>query len=175
MKKLLTIGLSAAVLLGACGAEESAEPKESTTGSAASDEDSKEVKKELMKFYMSIPNTINAADADLNAFEMNQAEGTLPEGEDLQTMKNAAIVSAKKSADAVETIEIPAALEKKEEQIETAIAAIRESYKIKAEAVAKDASFEAADKKFGEADALLNELLVEQDLVASSINNEVSQ
>lgn len=174
MKKILTIGLAAAVLLGACGAEESAEPKEATTGSAAS-EDDKKVKQELMKFYMSIPNTINAADADLNVFEMNQAEGTLPEGEELHAMKDAAIASAKNAAEAVNTVEVPAALEKQKEQIETAFTAIRESYEMKTEALTKDASFEAADKKFGEADALLNELLVEQDLAASSIYNEVSQ
>ncbi|MBT2571940.1 hypothetical protein [Planococcus sp. ISL-110] len=174
MKKLWAIGLTAAVLLTACGEEESTEPTETTAG-AESSGDSKEVKQELMKFYMSIPNAINAVDADLNAFEMNQAEGTLPEGEELQTMKNAAIASAEEAAGAVDTIEIPAALEERQGKIETAFAAMRESYEMKAEELTKDASFEAADEKFGEADAMLNELLEEQELAASSIYNEVSQ
>lgn len=174
MKKLWAIGLSATVLLAACGAEESTEPAKATA-EAEGAEDSKEVKKELMKFYMSIPNTINAVDADLNAFEMSQAENTLPEGEELQVMKDAAIVSAEKAAEAVDTVEIPAALEKQQEKIESAFAAMRESYEMKAEELTKAASFQAADEKFGEADALLNEVLVEQDLAASSIYNEVSQ
>ncbi|ANU11556.1 hypothetical protein BBH88_15370 [Planococcus antarcticus DSM 14505] len=174
MKKLWAIGLTAAVLLAGCGEEESAESKETTAGAEGS-EDSKEVKQELMKFYMSIPNTINAVDADLNAFEMNQAEDTLPEGEELQAMKAAAIASAEEAANAVETVEIPAALEEQQEKFDTAFAAMIESYEMKAEELTKDASFEAADEKFGEADAILNELLVEQDLAASSIYNEVSQ
>ncbi|EIM08142.1 hypothetical protein A1A1_02420 [Planococcus antarcticus DSM 14505] len=174
MKKLWAIGLTAAVLLAGCGEEESAESKETTAGAEGS-EDSKEVKQELMKFYMSIPNTINAVDADLNAFEMNQAEDTLPEGEELQAMKDAAIASAEEAANAVETVEIPAALEEQQEKFDTAFAAMIESYEMKAEELTKDASFEAADEKFGEADAILNELLVEQDLAASSIYNEVSQ
>lgn len=173
MKKLWAIGLSAAVLLTACGAEESAEPAETAT--AEGSEDNKEVKRELMKFYMSIPNAINAVDAELNTFEMNKAEGTLPEGEELQAMKDAAITSANEAGEAVDALEIPEVLENQKEQIETAFAAIGESYRIKAEELAKDASFEAADEKFTEADAQLNELLMEQDLAASSIYNEVSQ
>lgn len=174
MKKLAAMGLTAAVVLAACGADETAEPKEATAGSTASETD-KDVKKELMKFYMAIPNTINAVDGDLNLFEMGQAEGTLPEGEELQAMKDAAILSAENAADAVEALEIPAALEDQQEQIESAFTAMTDSYDMRAEALAKDASFEAADKKFGEADALLNELLVEQDLAPSSVYNEVSQ
>lgn len=174
MKKLWAIGLSAAVLLTACGEEETVETTEATAGAEGS-EDNKEVKQELMQFYMSIPNTINAVDVDLNAFEMNQAEGTLPKGQDLQAMTEAAITSAEEAAGAVDTIEIPAALEEQQEKIETAFAAMRESYEMKAEELTKDASFEAANEKFGEADATLNELLEEQDLAASSIYNEVSQ
>lgn len=176
MKKLWAIGLSAAVLLTACGEEEAAstEPAEETAGADTS-EDSQNVKQELMKFYMSIPNTINAVDGDLNTFEMNQAEETLPEGDELQAMKDAAIASAEEAASAVESMEIPAELEEQQETIESAFAAMHESYEMKAEELTKDASFEAANEKFLEADDMLNELLVEQDLAASSIYNEVSQ
>lgn len=174
MKKLWAIGLSAAVLLTACGEEEATKATETTAG-AESSEESKNVKQELMKFYMSIPNSINAVDTDLNAFEMDQADDILPEGEELQTMKDAAIASAEEAANTVENIEIPAALEDQQEKIEEAFAAMRESYEMKVEELSKDASFEAANIKFGEADAKLNELLVEQDLAASSIYNEVSQ
>ena len=173
MKKLWAIGFSAAVLLTACG-EESTTATE-TTAKAEGSEESKEIKQELMKFYMSIPNSINAVDADLNAFEMAQADGELPEGEELQAMKDAAIASAEEAAATVETIEIPAVLEDQQVKIQEAFAAIQESYEMKAEELSKDASFVAAEEKFAEADAKLNELLVEQDLAASSIYNEVSQ
>lgn len=179
MKKLWAIGFSAAVLLAGCSEEEATEAPEVTeetevaseTEGSASSTDSKQ---ELMKFYMDIPNTINAADAELNEFEMNQAEDTLPEGEELQAMKDAAITSANEAAEAVDSIEIPAELEEQQATIEEAFAAMRESYEMKAEELTKDASFEAANEKFNEADALLNELLVELDLAESSIYNEVS-
>ena len=174
MKKLWAIGLTATFLLTACTEEEATEPKETT--STESSDDSQDVKKELMKFYMSIPNTINAVDADLNTFEMNQAEETLPEGEELQSMKDAAIASSNEAAKAVESVEIPEALADQQKQIDSAFSAMRESYALKAEELTKEApSFEAANEKFNEADAQLNELLEAQGLAASSIYNEVSQ
>lgn len=175
MKKLWAIGLSAAFLLTACTEEETTDSKESTTSNASSD-DSQDVKKELMKFYISIPNTINAVDTDLNTFEMNQAEETLPEGKELQAMKDAALASASEATKAVDSLEVPEVLKEHEEKIKSAFTAMRESYDIKAEELTKETpTFEAANEKFSEADAQLNELLEEQGLAASSIYNEVSQ
>ncbi len=175
MKKLWAIGLSAAFLLTACAEEEVTETKEATTSNERSD-DSQDVKKELMRFYMSIPNTINAVDEGLNTFETNQAEETLPEGEELQAMKDAAISSANEATKAVDSLEIPEVLKDHEEKIESAFTAMRESYDMKAEELTKETpTFEAANEKFSEADAQLNELLEEQGLAASSIYNEVSQ
>src|SRR5699024_2248787 len=99
-------------------------------------------------FYLSISKTINAVDGDLNTYEMAQAEETLPEGADLQAMKDAAKTSAEETAKAVEGIEIPAALEEQQADIETSLASIKESYGTKAEELAKEApSFEAANAK----------------------------
>lgn len=175
MKKLWAIGLSAAFLLTACSEEEATEPEETTTSTDTSD-DTSEVKQEMMKFYMAIPNTINAVDADLNKFEMDQAEEVLPEGEELQEMKDAAIASANEAANAVESLEVPETLKDQEEQITSAFSSMRESYELKAEELTKETpSFEEANEKFNEADAQLNELLEELGLAASSIYNEVSQ
>lgn len=174
MKKLWAIGLTATFLLTACAEEESTEPKETT--STEKSDDTSEVKKEMMKFYMSIPNTINAVDADLNTFEINQAEEALPEGEELQAMKDAAIASSNEAVKAVDSLEIPETLKDQEEKISSAFTAMRESYDLKAEELTKETpSFEAANEKFNEADTQLNELLEEQGLAASSIYNEVSQ
>ncbi|EGA90478.1 hypothetical protein GPDM_04909 [Planococcus donghaensis MPA1U2] len=175
MKKLWAIGLSATFLLTACSEEEATEPKETATSTDTSD-DTSEVKKEMMKFYMSIPNTINAVDADLNKFEMDQAEEALPEGEELQQMKDAAISASNEAVNAVDSLEIPETLKDQEEQITSAFASMRESYELKAEELSKETpSFEEANEKFNEADAQLNEILEELGLAASSIYNEVSQ
>ncbi|WKA56007.1 hypothetical protein [Planococcus shixiaomingii] len=172
MKKLLLLGATAALFLGACGEESTTEEK--TTASTESTEKAPDAKKELMSFYMSIPQAINAVDADLNAFETAQAKETLPEGDDLATMKEAAIASAKEAGTAVDGIEIPETLADHKADIEGAFASIKESYSMKADELAKEASFEAANAKFVEADEVFNKMLKDQGLAPSSILNEVS-
>ena len=174
MKKLLFIGLSAALFLGACGEEATNETAEAPAADGAAEEKGN-AKQEMMRFYMSVPNTINAVDTDLNTFEMAQAEGTLPEGEELQAMKDAAKTAAEESAAAVEGIEIPETLDEQKADIEAALASMKESYDMKAEELTKEASFEAATAKFQEADDKFNALLEAQELNPSSIYNEVSQ
>ncbi|MGO1060499.1 hypothetical protein ACTL32_15325 [Planococcus sp. FY231025] len=176
MKKLLVIGFSAALLLGACSEETATDTtKEETAGTEEAAGSSADMKQEMMRFYMSVPNTINANDADLNAFEAAQADASLPEGEDLQKMKDAAKTAAEKTAAAVEGIEIPETLEDQKGEIEEALALIKESYDMKADELTKEASFEAATAKFQEADDKFNGLLEAQELNPSSIQNEVSQ
>lgn len=171
MKKLLVIGFSAVLLLSACG-EETTNTTEETSGAT---EEKSNAKQEMMRFYMSVPNTINSTDADLNAFEDAQAEDVLPEGDDLQAMKDAAKASAEKTSAAVEEIEIPETLEAQQEEIEAALASIKESYDMKVEELSKEASFEDANAKFQEADDKFNAMLEELELNPSSIYNEVSQ
>lgn len=176
MKKLLAIGFSAVLFLGACSEETASEETASTDKETEeTSQQNTDIKQEMMRFYLSISKTINAVDGDLNVFEVNQAEGTLPEGADLQTMKDAAKVSAEEAAKAVEGIEIPSALEEQQADIESAFASIKEAYDMKAEELTKEASFEAANAKFTEADENLNALLEEQGLIPSSLLNEVSQ
>lgn len=172
MKKLLLVG-AAALFLGACS-EESA-TKETTAASTENAEKAPDAKQELMRFYMSIPQTINAVDADLNAFEAAQMKEALPEGDDLAAMKEAAIASAKEAGTAVEGIEIPESLADHKTDIEGAFASIKESYEMKADELTKEASFEAANAKFVEADEVFNKMLEEQGLAPSSILNEVSK
>lgn len=177
MKKLLVIGFSAALLLGACSEEAANEEtaNETSTEENAGSEETANMKQELMRFYMSVPNTINATDADLNAFEAAQLDGSLPEGEELQKMKDAAKASAEETSAAVEGIEVPEALQEQKGDIEAALGSIKESYDMKAEELTKEASFDAANAKFQEADEKFNALLEAQELNPSSILNEVSQ
>lgn len=171
MKKLLLIGFSAALFLGACS-EETTKTSEETSGAS---EETSNAKQEMMRFYMSVSNTINSADADLNAFEKAQAEGVLPEGEDLKALKDEAKASAEKTSAAVEGIEIPETLEAQQEEIEAALSSIKESYDMKVEELSNEAAFEEANAKFQEADDKFNAMLEELELNPSSIYNEVSQ
>lgn len=170
MKKLLTVGLSAVFLLAAC----SGETGDATTAEQAAP--NSEVKSGLMKFYLSTAQALNATDAELNTYEASQAEGTLPEGEELQAMKDAAIASAEKTAEAAAVIEIPEVLAEHREALAQSLAAIEESYTMKAASLSKpEVSFEEANAKFQEADETFNTLLKEQGLAASSLLNEVSK
>lgn len=176
MKKLLVIGLSSFLFLSACSSEETKETTETTDSPAGetASTDNAEVKKELMRFYMAVPNTINEVDGDLNTFEQQQEEGILPEGDELTAMKEAAASSAEEASQAVKGIEIPEALNDKKEDIESALGMISESYDMKAAALAEEeTSFEAANEKFAEADEIFNSILEEHELIPSSIQNEV--
>ena len=174
MKKLVIIGLSSLLFLSACGSDEAKETTDSSNGGEAS-KDNAEVKKELMRFYMAVPNTINEVDGDLNQFEQQQMEGILPEGEELTALKEAAILSAEEAAQAVETIEVPESLNEKEEDLQSALAMISESYEMKTAALAEEEpSFEAASEKFAEADEVFNAILEEYEMISSSIQNEVN-
>lgn len=173
MKKLLVIGLSSLFLLSACGSDETKETTDSSNGKEVST-DTAEVKKELMRFYMAVPNTINAVDSDLNTFEQQQEEGILPAGEELTAVKEAAMSSAEEASKSVKEIEIPASLSEKEEDIQSALGMISESYEMKVSALSEEeTSFEAANEKFTEADEIFNSILEEHELIPASIQNEV--
>lgn len=176
MKKLLVIGLSSFLFLSACSSDENSDSTETTDSSAGetASTDNAEVKKELMRFYMAVPNTINEVDGDLNTFEQQQAEEILPEGDELTAVKEAAASSAEEASQAVEAIEIPEALTDREEDIQSALDMISESYDMKATALAEEeTSFEAANEKFTEADEIFNSILEDHELIPSSIQNEV--
>lgn len=174
MKKLLLISSFAILFLSACNTESTKEETEKTNASASS-EQTADMKQEVMRFYMSVPKTINTVDSDLNVFEAHQEKGTLPEGEELETVKAAAASAAEAAGESVKGIEIPASLEEHQEEIQSAFDAIEESYQMKAEALSQEeVSFEAANVKFTEADEVFNALLKEQDLNPSSVLNEVT-
>jgi len=173
MKKLLLLLAATSMILAAC-----AEDNNDTAVEIPTEPHDAEVETdasvELMKFYLSISQEINEVDAELNAFE-NAEE--LPEGEELQTMKDAAKESVNNTIAQIEAIEVPETLSDQQEEIESALTKIGESYSMKLEALESDAEvvFDEANAKFEEADAELNALLEEAELAPSSILNEVSK
>lgn len=171
MKKFLLATAAAGLFLTACSEEA---PKEETTAPAeeTKQEETSNVKADLMKLYMSIPNTINATDADLNAYEGAIGDETA----DLAALKDPAVASAQATATAVEGIEVPESLADQKETLETALADLKTIYDEKAAAISADdtAKLEETNAKFEEVDASFNALLEEQGLIPSSIYNEVT-
>ncbi|MET1014493.1 MAG: hypothetical protein ABWX61_08280 [Paenisporosarcina sp.] len=173
MKKLLLLLAATSMILAACASNED---EAATTTNATPKEEKTDTTIDLMKFYLSISQTINQADTDLNSFEAAQAKEALPEGEELTSLKAAAKTSADETLAAVQAIEIPAALSKQEKEISSALTKMQESYTMKSEALASEGEvvLDEANAKFEEADAELNVLLEEAELAPSSILKEVS-
>ncbi len=173
MKKLLLLIVATTMLLAACS-EDNNETTEKTTTDTPKEDVKSDTTVDLMKFYLSISKEINKTDADLNAFEGAEE---LPEGEELQKMKDAAKVSADNTIAQVQALEVPETLSEQKEEIESALTKIEESYTIKSEVLATEGEvvFDEANAKFEEADAELNALLEEAELAPSSILNEVSK
>ncbi len=173
MKKLLLILAATSMILAACGSNED---EATTTTNASPKEEKTDSTIDFMKFYLSISQTINQADADLNTFELAQGKDALPEGEELTVMKAAAKTSADETLAAVQSIEIPATLSEQEKEIASALSKMQESYTMKSEALASEGEvvLDEANAKFEEADAELNVLLEDAELAPSSILKEVS-
>lgn len=173
MKKLLLLLAATSMILAACSSNED---EAATTTNASPKEEKTDTTIDFMKFYLSISQTINQADADLNSFELAQGKEALPEGEELAAMKAAAKTSAEETLAAVQAIEIPATLSEQEKEIASALTKIQESYTMKSEALASEGEvvLDEANAKFEEADAELNVLLEEAELAPSSILKEVS-
>lgn len=176
MKKLLLLLVATSMILAACAEDttDNADTTDTTPTETPETEVENDASVDLMKFYLSISQEINEADAELNAFE-NAEE--LPEGEELQTMKDAAKESVNNTIAQIQAIEIPETLSEQQEEIESALTKIEEAYTMKLAALEADAEvvFDEANAKFEEADAELNALLEEAELAPSSIFNEVSK
>ena len=172
MKKLLLLIASLSLVLAAC-TEEKVEKKVTTTEGTETEEKS-DVAGEMVKFYLSISQTINTVDDDLNAYEFTE-EPT--EAVELKKMRDAAKVAAANAAVKVGELEVPAELKDQKVAIESALTKMQESYTMKSEALAVEGKvdFDEAKAKFEEADAELNKVLKEVGLAESSIAKEVLQ
>ena len=175
MKKLLLLTASLSLVLAACSADKE-EAKETTTDNTQASEEKVNPAGDMMKFYLSISQSINEVDADLNTYESAKAEEALPEGAELKTMQDAAKTAADNAAVKVEELEVPAELKDQQEAIDAALTKMQEAYTMKSEALAAEGEvvLDEANAKFEEADAELNKILEEVGLAGSSIFNEVS-
>lgn len=175
MKKLLFVLASLTFLMAACSPDEEQVSETPTDDSTTKEMDANPAS-EMMAFYTSISESINEVDTNLNAYEAAQIEGTLPEGAELQTMKDDAKKAAEDVVAELEALEVPETLKEQQESIDSALSKLKESYNMKSQALASEGEvlLDDANELFQEADAELNAALEELELIGSSIFNEVS-
>ncbi len=167
-KFLLSIMMAfALILVVGCSSEDSSK-EESSDDSKVSEED---VKSEMLDFYLSLANTINANDTALNTYELSEEPDTLTDED-----KAAASESAKATADALGKVEVPKALSNYKKNLDVATEAIQTSYSKKAEILAGNSSekLEDANESFNLGSEMINDIFEELGLTPVSLNAEVN-
>lgn len=147
MKKfwILLSALTFTLGLTACAADQEAEPEQKDTEEAAEEETAVNPKSVMYKFYRSMVESINEADAELNAYE--------GEEEPTAEMRETARESAATVATKIQAMEAPAELEDDQKaDLEAALEELAASYQAKADELKKESpSMEAADASFNQA------------------------
>lgn len=174
MKKVWFLGLGLSLALVGCSDSGSDEAKKDEATNAT--EENTNVAGDLMDFYLNLTTTVNGVDIDLNGYEEAMAGEEPPAGDELAKLKESAAASAKASAEAVEGMEIPKGLGDQKEAVESFKSTLKESYDMKAEALAKEgeADLTAADEKLNDAENQIKEILEEAGLVSSSLISDIN-
>lgn len=160
---VLSIGLTACT-----GDTEGTTEEQDTVNEETSADKEQKVKSAMMKFYMSVSQTINAKDADLNAYEASE-EAPTPE------MKTAAEASATSVVEELKNVEIPEELADQKADLEAALKDFSDSYQAKADELKEDTpSLDAANETFTQGDEKLGEVFEAVGLNPSSLGTEVN-
>jgi hypothetical protein len=168
MKKLwiLLTALIMAFALTAC-AEKTEEKADKKEAAGPTEEEVKEKKKALVKFYNGLVENINAADADLNSYEGADA----PEPE----QKAKASESAATVANAVKDITVPEELKDQKADIESALKDISDSYLAMADELKKDApSLDAAYETFKKGEEKIGKIHEDNKMFKPSLSTSVN-
>ncbi|RBP07907.1 hypothetical protein [Rossellomorea aquimaris] len=158
MKKLLVpfILLSMSLFIAACSSDEgSTEETDNETNTEATEETTKsdemEMKSALLDYQMEIINTVNANDSAIYLFEAAKAkEEEKPSDEEIAKLKTDAEAAAKTVAEDVHALEVPAALDAKNEEIQGALDDLAKSYETRAANLSDEANAEytESDEQF---------------------------
>ena len=177
MKKFLILlsALTMAIGLTACSGndETKTDKKENKEEAAATKSD---VKKELVKFYMDLGNKINAKDADLNAY-VAKATKEDAKPEELPTAEDKAKASEAAAAVATElnNYQVPAELNDKKADLESAIKDYAASYQTKADELKKDVpNLDAASASLTQAEEKLGKVFESEKLLPPSLDKQVN-
>ncbi|WP_462408875.1 hypothetical protein [Neobacillus sp. Marseille-QA0830] len=175
MKKLLFLAASAIFVFGlaACSSSNDNEKKDAAETAATPKVD---VKKELVKFYDELGQTINAKDADLNAY-VAKASKTDAAPEDMPTPeeKTAASEAAAAVAADLSNVAIPEGLKEHKADLEAAVKDFAAAYNEKAEELKKDApNLDAGSDTFAKAEETLGKVYESEKLFAPSLDKQVN-
>ncbi len=151
MKKLMVpfLLLSLSIFTAACSSDEgSTEEKETNTEATeeTAKNDEMDMKAALLDYQMEIIDTVNENDSAIYAFESAKAkEEDKPSAEEIAKMKTDAEAAAKKVAEDVRALEVPAALDSKKEEIQGALDDLAKSYETRAANLSDEANAEYAE------------------------------
>ena len=167
MKKLLWFGcvmtLSIIMVLGCSSKEETI--KDTAT------ETSNDKKSELLDFYLSIANTINSVDSDLNTYEAAENPTILTEED-----KKKAADSANDVVTELNDVKIPASLQTYNKEFKEAITKIAESYQEKGVQLSGtgEINMDKANELFNDGNEKINGIFNSEGLSAPNLSTEVN-
>ncbi len=171
MKNKFWLGLMMAfalILVVGCSSSSEESSEKSSNDSEASKED---LKSDILDFYLSLANTINANDVALNTYELSEEPDKLTEED-----KAAASESAKATGEALGEVKVPEGLSDYKNNLNVAIEAIQTSYSKKAEILAGDSSetMDDANESFNLGSEMINDIFDELGLSPVNLNAEVN-
>lgn len=156
------------ILVVGCSSSSEESSEKSSNDSAASTED---IKSDMLDFYLSLANTINANDGALNTYELSEEPDKLTDED-----RDAASESAKATGKALGELEVPEGLSDYKNNLNVAIEAIQTSYSKKAEILDGNSSetMEEANESFNLGSKMINDIFGELDLSNPNLNAEVN-
>ncbi|WJV28674.1 hypothetical protein QTG56_16660 [Rossellomorea sp. AcN35-11] len=183
MKRLLLpfLLLSMSLFIAACSSDDnsSTDTEQETTAEEpkeTSESDGIEMKSALLDYQMEIIDTVNANDSAIYAFESAKAkEEDKPSDEEIAKMKADAEAATKTVAEDVRALEVPAALDAKEEEIQGALEDLASSYETRAANLSDEANAEYAesDEKFASFEEKMAALYEEAGLTKPSFSADI--
>jgi len=156
------------ILVVGCSSSSEESSNEESSKESASKED---VKSDMLDFYLSLANTINANDGALNTYELSEEPDKLTDED-----RDAASESAKATGKALGELEVPEGLSDYKNNLNVAIEAIQTSYSKKAEILDGNSSetMDEANESFNLGSKMINDIFGELDLSNPNLNAEVN-
>ncbi|MGE8081404.1 hypothetical protein [Peribacillus loiseleuriae] len=174
MKKFLVLLAMLLMISGlaACSSKENGE----TNAEKASSPEKTDLKKEMVKFYTELGNTINAKDVDLNRYEADVAKATEDPTVTIKPEeKTKASESATAVVDALKKVQVPAVLKDQKTDLEAALKDYIASYQMKADELKKDSpSLDEANATFKQGDEKLGKALESVKMLPASLDAQVN-
>lgn len=169
--KFLGLGMIMAfalILVVGCSSSSEESSDDKSNDSVQTKED---VKSDMLDFYLSLANTINANDGALNTYELSEEPDKLTDED-----RDAASESAKATGKALGELEVPEGLSDYKNNLNVAIEAIQTSYSKKAEILDGNSSetMDEANESFNLGSKMINDIFGELDLSNPNLNAEVN-